>query len=485
MPLEIENSLTRKKEPFVPLRKGHVGLYLCGPTVYGHSHIGHAKSYICFDVIVRYLRYLGYRVRYIQNITDVGHLTDDTVGMADQGEDKILKQAGLEQVEPMELVERYTRSYFEDMDRLNVIRPDISPRASGHIPEQIDLIKHLIDGGFAYVNDGYVYFSVRSFENYGRLSGRRHGDHETGTRVEADPRKKDTVDFTLWKKAGPEHILRWNSPWGSGYPGWHTECSAMSMRYLGETFDIHGGGIEHLFPHHECEIAQSEAVTGNPFVRFWVHNNMLTVNGTKMGKSLGNFTTIKDALRKVEPQILRLFILNSHYRSVTDFSMEAIGAMARGMERLRRTVKTIEERSRTAPAKEPDKDLEERFEKARRTFEASMDNDFNTGLALAELFELTRDMNAALDAGVTGRKELESARKIYADLAEGVLGLDFGNQERETGSNAEALVDYILELRETFRVKKDWEAADLLRSRMDELGYLIEDGPQGARWRRK
>ena len=485
MPLEIENSLTRRKEPFVPLRKGHVGIYLCGPTVYGHSHIGHAKSYICFDVIVRYLRYLGYRVRYIQNITDVGHLTDDTVGMADQGEDKILKQAGLEQVEPMELVERYTRSYFEDMDRLNVIRPDISPRASGHIPEQIDLIEHLIDGGFAYVNDGYVYFSVRSFENYGSLSGRRHEDQETGTRVDADPRKKDAVDFTLWKKAGPEHILRWNSPWGSGYPGWHTECSAMSMRYLGETFDIHGGGIEHLFPHHECEIAQSEAVTGNPFVRFWVHNNMLTVNGTKMGKSLGNFTTIKDALRKVEPQTLRLFILNSHYRSVTDFSMEAIGAMARGMERLRRTVKTIEERSRTAPAKEPDKDLEERFEKTRRTFAASMDNDFNTGLALAELFELTRDMNATLDAGVTGGRDLKSARKIYADLAEGVLGLDFGNQERKTSSNEEALVDYILELRETSRVKKDWETADLLRCRMDELGYLIEDGQEGTKWRRK
>jgi len=487
MPLHITNSLTKKKELFVPLREGHVGVYVCGPTVYGHAHIGHAKSYISFDVVVRYLRHLGYKVRYVQNITDVGHLTDDTVGMADEGEDKVLKQAQIEQVEPMELVERYTRSYFEDMDRLNVLRPDISPRASAHIPEQIDLIERLIDRGLAYAGDGSVYFSIRDFRDYGRLSGRDYEEQEAGARVAVDERKRDPRDFYLWRRAAPEHLLRWKSPWGVGYPGWHIECSAMSMRYLGETFDIHGGGLVNMFPHHECEIAQSEGVTEKPFVRVWMHNNMVTVNGVKMGKSLGNYTTIKDALREVDPQTLRLFYLNSHYRSVQDFSMEAIVATGRGMERLRRTIQALDERCRTAPDREPDRAFNERLKEARRAFAGAMDDDFNTAQAVGVLFDLSRDVNAALSAETLGRKDLEAAREAYAGLGEEVLGLDFREPGGASASNEaeESLLALLLDLRQEFRAQKNWAMADRVRDRLADLGYLIEDGPHGARWRRR
>ena len=487
MALHITNSLTRKKEPFVPLREGHVGIYVCGPTVYGHAHIGHAKSFISFDVAVRYLRHLGHRVRYVQNITDVGHLTDDTTGMADEGEDKVLKQARREQVEPMELVERYTRSYFEDMDRLNALRPDISPRASGHIPEQIDLIERLIDRGLAYTRDGYVYFSIRDFKDYGKLSGRDYEEQEAGARVLVDERKRDPRDFALWKRAEPEHILRWKSPWGVGYPGWHIECSAMSMRYLGETFDIHGGGLEHTFPHHECEIAQSEGATGKPFVRVWMHNNMLTVNGVKMGKSLGNYTTVKDALREVDPQTLRLFFLNSHYRSVLDFSMEAITATGQGMERLRRTVLSLDERARTAADQESHPGFNTLLDQTRRFFTEAMDDDFNTSQAVGELFDLARVVNTYLSAGTLGRKDLEAARKLYSDLGEEVLGLGFQEPGQGVASSGaeDALISFLLDLRGEFRAQKNWAMADRVRDRLAELGYLIEDGPQGARWRRK
>ncbi|HED11348.1 MAG TPA: cysteine--tRNA ligase, partial [Caldithrix abyssi] len=318
--LTLYNSLSRKKERFEPLHPGFVGIYVCGPTVYGDSHLGHAKSYISFDVIVRYFRYLGYKVRYVQNITDVGHLQSD----ADEGDDKIQVQARLERLEPMEVVERYTRSYFEDMDALNVLRPDISPRASGHIPEQIEMAETLIKKGFAYEVDGNVYFSVEKYPEYGKLSGRSLDDLKSGTRVNVAGDKKHPADFALWKKADPDHIMKWNSPWGSGYPGWHLECSCMSSKYLGETFDIHGGGMENKFPHHECEIAQSEAANEKPFARYWLHNNMVTVDGVKMGKSLGNFITLKDAFGKNSPMEIRFFILGSHYRSTLDFSEEAL-----------------------------------------------------------------------------------------------------------------------------------------------------------------
>ncbi|MCK5225922.1 MAG: cysteine--tRNA ligase, partial [Planctomycetes bacterium] len=285
MSFELYNSLTRTKEEFKPLKKGKAGVYVCGPTVYGHAHLGHAKSYVSFDILVRYMRYLGYSVTYVQNITDVGHLTDD----ADQGEDKLAVAAEKEKKHPMALAEFYTRSFFEDMDSLNCVRPDISPRASGHIIEQIELVKKLLKKGFAYEVNGSVYFDVSKFKDYGKLSGRNVEDMLAGARVEVSPEKKAPADFALWKKAEPNHIMQWPSPWGMGYPGWHLECSAMSMKYLGSTIDIHGGGLENQFPHHECEIAQSEAANGVPFVRYWLHNNMVTVDGQKMGKSLNNF----------------------------------------------------------------------------------------------------------------------------------------------------------------------------------------------------
>jgi cysteinyl-tRNA synthetase len=301
MPVTIYNTLTRQKEVFTPINEGHVGMYVCGPTVYGHSHIGHAKSYVSFDIIVRYLRHAGYKVTYVQNITDVGHLLGET----NEGEDRLLRQGRLEQKHPMEIAEAYTRSYFEDMDTLGVLRPDISPRATGHIIEQIELIKILLDKGYAYEADGSVYFSVAADKSYGKLSGRSTDEVESGTRVQAKNEKRHPNDFALWKKAEPEHLMRWPSPWSVGFPGWHVECSAMSMKYLGETFDIHGGGMDNQFPHHECEIAQSECATGRSFVRYWIHNNLVTVNGQKMSKSIGNVILLKDAFTKWKPAVVR------------------------------------------------------------------------------------------------------------------------------------------------------------------------------------
>ena len=304
MPLSIYNSLSRKKEEFFPVEPGHVRMYVCGPTVYDYPHIGHAKSYISFDIVVRYLRYLGYDVLYVQNITDVGHLLDS-------GEDRIAKGAKREHLQPMVLVERYTRAYFDAMDALNVLRPDISPRATGHIPEQIELVETLLEKEFAYFVNGSVYFDISKWPEYGKLSGRQVEEQQAGARLDVIDEKKHPADFALWKKAEPKHIMKWKSPWGLGYPGWHIECSAMSMKYLGETLDIHGGGMENQFPHHECEIAQSEAATGKPFVKYWMHHNMVMVEGTKMGKSLNNFTTVQDALGNYTGEQIRFFILQS------------------------------------------------------------------------------------------------------------------------------------------------------------------------------
>ncbi|HEY5503701.1 MAG TPA: cysteine--tRNA ligase, partial [Sedimentisphaerales bacterium] len=321
MGLQLYNSLTRRAEEFKPINKDRVGIYVCGPTVYGHAHLGHAKSYVSFDILVRYLRYLGYNVTYVQNITDVGHLTDN----ADQGEDKIAKAAAKVHKHPMELAETYTKSFFDDMDKLNCVRPDISPRASGHIVEQIELVKTLIEKGYAYEANGSVYFDVSKFAEYGKLSGRNVEDMIAGARVEVSQEKKNPADFALWKKADANHIMQWPSPWGQGFPGWHLECSVMSTKYLGQPFDIHGGGLENQFPHHECEIAQAEAATGKQFVKYWLHNNMVTVDGQKMGKSLGNFITLKQVFadwpdakherlsRKYDSLAVRQFILTSHY----------------------------------------------------------------------------------------------------------------------------------------------------------------------------
>ena len=480
MTLHVHNSLTRTKEEFKPLHEGMVGMYVCGPTVYDHAHIGHAKVYVTFDVVNRYLHYLGYRVRYVQNITDVGHLTDD----ADAGEDKILKRAILERVEPMELVEKYMRSYFEDMDALHVIRPDISPRASAHVPEQIELVKTLIEKGHAYEVNGSVYFDVSSFPEYGKLSGRRVEDLLEGARVKVNPEKANPADFALWKKAEPGHVLKWNSPWGWGYPGWHAECSAMSGKYLGETFDIHGGGLENIFPHNECEVAQSEAATGKPFARYWLHNNMVTVDGVKMGKSLGNAIFLKDLFKRYPSLVVRFFILSSHYRSPTDFSNEALDAAQKGLDRLHATVALVRERLPEAESGSLDEAFAEKLTGHKGRFLELMDDDFNTAGAIGELFDLSKDVNILLNSGqAVSQETLQAIDDLYREQGGQILGIipDSLTEEAAEGLD-EALVELLLEIRMQAREAKQWAQADQIRDRLAELGVVVEDRPEGSTW---
>ncbi len=488
--LKVFNTLGRELQEFQPLNEGSVGIYVCGPTVYGHSHIGHAKSYVSFDAIVRYLRYLGYQVRYVQNITDVGHLTDD----ADQGEDKVGMRARQMGVQPMEVAEMYTRSYFEDMDALNVQRPDISPRASGHIIQQIELVKTLLEKGHAYEVEGNVYFDVQSFSDYGKLSGRSLDELMEGVRVEARGEKKHPADFALWKKAEESHIMRWPSPWGEGFPGWHVECSVMAMEYLGPTIDIHGGGLENSFPHHEDEIAQAEAATGRPFVRYWLHNNMVTVNGQKMGKSLGNFITLKDAFageepleRPVRPLVMRYFILTSHYRSPLDFSAEALEAAEKGLARIENTVGRVRRMAPQAPEGDAPEVVRELVDRTRRDFTAEMDDDFNTAGALGVLSTFTREVNKLLDSGdeLTGAG-LESVDELYDELGGRILGV----VTAETGRKAEAgierqLVEALLDVRAELRRAKQFQLADGIRDRLEELGIEVKDTAEGATWQFK
>jgi len=480
MALKVYSTLIRQKEEFVPLHPGFVGIYVCGPTVYDHAHIGHAKGYVSFDVIVRYLRYLGYKVRYVQNITDVGHLTDD----ADEGEDKILRRAAQEQVQPMELVEIYMRSYFEDMDALNVMRPDISPRASGHIPEQIELVKVLLEKGFAYEVNGSVYFSVESFPQYGKLSGRRIEELEEGARVAVNPEKRNPADFALWKRAEPGHILRWPSPWGWGYPGWHLECSTMAMKYLGETVDIRGGGLENIFPHNECEIAQSEAATGKPFARYWLHWNMVTIEGVKMGKSLSNFVTIKQALEKYPPLAIRFFILTSHYRSPLDFSEEALSGATKGLERLHGTVRLVRAQLQTAPSREADSAVEDMLSRYKAQFLEVMDDDFNTAAAIGTLFDLNREVNALLNAESPVTQEtLAAVDALYRELGGQILGIIPEEMEELGGGLEVPLIELLIEVRQKLRENHQWELGDAIRSRLGELGIALEDRPEGTTWR--
>jgi len=481
MTLKVYNYMTRQKEEFKPLHEGRVGIYVCGLTVYDHAHIGHAKAYVSFDVIVRYLRYLDYQVRYVQNITDVGHLTDD----ADEGEDKIGRKARLEQLEPMEVAEYYTRSYFEDMDALNVTRPDISPRASGHIPEQIDLAQTLIEKGYAYEANGSVFFSVESFPEYGKLSGRKVDELEEGARVLVNPDKRHPADFAVWRAASPEHLMRWKSPWGEGYPGWHAECSVMAAKYLGLPFDIHGGGLENIFPHNESEIAQSEAAYGVEFARYWLLNNMVTVDGIKMGKSLGNFVTIKDALQRHEPMAIRFFILSSHYRSPTDFSEAALEAASKGLERLYGAVKLVRDRLDTAENSGADAAFQRVMDEHKARFIEAMDDDFNTPQALAVLFDLTRDVNTLLNSEEpVSRGTLEAIDDLYRELGGDVLGIIPDQLPEEAGAGLEdALVQILIDLRQEFRQAKDWAKADAIRDRLAEVGIALEDGPDGTRWR--
>jgi cysteinyl-tRNA synthetase len=518
MALQLYNSLTRRQEEFEPLQAGRVGIYVCGPTVYGHAHLGHAKSYVSFDVLVRYLRYLGYNVTYVQNITDVGHLTDD----ADEGEDKIVKAAAREKKHPMALAEYYTRSYFEDMDRLNCLRPDISPRASGHIVEQIELVKTLLEKGYAYEVNGSVYFEVSKFKDYGRLSGRNVEEMQAGARVEVSTDKKNPADFALWKRAEPNHIMQWPSPWGMGFPGWHLECSVMSTKYLGQPFDIHGGGMENKFPHHECEIAQSEAANGVPFVRYWLHNNMVTVDGQKMGKSLNNFITLKQAFtgtherltHSYDPLAVRQLILNSHYRSPIDFSDAALFAAQSGYEKITRAVLEVRVKRDSAPQGALNAKAADELGKLRERFEQAMNDDLNTSVALSVLFDLVRLANNWLEDSKTTKETLIAIDGLFVELGGNVLGIirrktlgiSAGNGiglsedvnaeivqqqpilpgQENLGQMLDDLIKVVIEERTIVRKKKDFVRADALRQQLDEIGIVLEDRSDGtSTWRIK
>ncbi len=482
MPLQVYNYLTRRKVVFEPLHEGFVGMYVCGPTVYGHTHVGHAKVYITFDVVHRYLEYLGYRVRYVQNITDVGHLTDD----ADAGEDKIGSQARRERVEPMEVAEHYTRSYFADMDALNVQRPDISPRASGHVPEQIEMAQLLIKRGYAYQSNGSVFFSVKDWSTYGKLSGRNIDEQEEGTRLAVSSDKRDPRDFAVWRAATPGHIMRWKSPWGEGCPGWHAECSVMAMKYLGLPFDIHGGGLENIFPHNESEIAQSEAAYGKEFARYWILNNMVTVNGVKMGKSLGNFTTVQDALSRHSAMTLRIFILNSHYRSTTDFTETALDAAGKGYERLAGAVTSVRDRlARTEPGGVEDGAFAEVLQQHRERFLAAMDDDFNTPQALAVLFDLSREVNRLLNSGdLLSGATLSAIDSLLRGLGGDVLGIIPERMTAQADLGIEAqLMQALINVRAEARARKDWATADAIRNELTRIGVTLEDRSDGTTWR--
>ncbi|MDR8394597.1 cysteine--tRNA ligase [Aliifodinibius sp. S!AR15-10] len=475
--LHIYNSLTREKDRFKPNKEGFVGIYVCGPTVYGDPHLGHAKSYVSFDVVVRYLRYLGYKVRYVQNITDVGHLTDD----ADQGEDKLEKQAQIEKLEPMEIAEKYTYNYFRDMDKLGVQRPDISPRATGHIPEQIEMVKKLLEEGHAYEVDGNVYFDVSSDEEYGKLSGRDVEDQEAGTRIETAGDKRDPKDFALWKKAGDDHIMKWNSPWGWGYPGWHLECSVMSTKYLGQNFDIHGGGLDNIFPHHECEIAQSECAYNESFANYWMHNNMVTLNGQKMGKSLGNAISLDEFFRGDHelltrawaPQVIRFFLLQSHYRSTTDFTEDALNAAEQGLDNLQNIIRLIED---TEPGDADPFDIEALDSELKQR----MNDDFNTAQAIAVLFENLKALRKQINQDEVP-SNLDDVKSLLERFVDGVLGIWPEAEEDTAGDDkTEDLVELLIDLRTEARKEKNFEKADKIRDELKEIGIELMDNPDGT-----
>ncbi|MCK6628766.1 MAG: cysteine--tRNA ligase [Anaerolineae bacterium] len=495
MSLRVYNYLSRQEEEFIPLHPGFVGMYVCGPTVYGDAHIGHAKVYITFDVVHRYLEYLGYKVRYVQNITDVGHL----VGDGDVGEDKIGKQARLERVEPMEVVESYTRNYFRDMDLLNVIRPDISPRASGHVPEQIELAEILIEKGHAYEANGNVYFSVPSWPAYGKLSRRKVDELEEGARLEVSAEKRDPRDFAVWRAAQPDHLMQWRSPWGQGFPGWHAECTVMARKYLGLPFDIHGGGLENIFPHNESEVAQSEAAYGGEFARYWLLNNMVTVDGVKMGKSLGNALTIQNVIRGDHPRLsqgysplaLRFFILNSHYRQNSDFTDEGLKSAARGHERLLGTVSLVRQKLLKAEAEskaEVDVEFEKVIEQHRTRFFEAMDNDFNTPQALAALFDFNRAVNTLINGDQpVSAGTLKAIDETYRTLGGDILGLipsDLSSGEGlSTPGLEEDLIRILVDLRTAARKNKDFATSDAIRNQLAQIGVILEDRPDGTAWK--
>ncbi len=477
MTLQIYNTLTRQKEPFEPVQEGRVHMYVCGPTVYNDAHLGHGKTYINFDSIVRYLRYVGYDVLYVQNITDVGHILDT-------GEDRIIQGARREQMHPIQLAELYTRRYFRDMDRLNVLRPDISPRATGHVHEMIDWIKELIESGHAYEADGSVYFDVSSFEDYGKLSGRRLEHAQSGTRVEIAEEKRSPEDFALWKKAEPEHVLRWSSPWGEGFPGWHIECTVMATKYLGQPIDIHGGGVENKFPHHECEIAQAEAATDEMFAKYWVHNGMLMIQGEEMHKSLGNFITLEAAFERWDPLAIRFFVLQSHYRGPLDMTEEALDGAHRGLNRLYSTLRNVRRRAQSAAEGEASERVVEVLAQARQAFEAGMNDDFNTPAGIAALFDLNRTINGWLgDGSALSQGDLEAIDQLLTSLMGDVLGILPDDLEQETGAGlSRDLIDLIVDMRDRLREEREFELADRVRDGLTEIGVRLHDTADGTTW---
>ena len=464
--LKIYNTLTRNKDEFKSINEKKVGLYVCGPTVYGYPHLGHAKSYITFDVIHRYLKYLGYDVKYVQNITDVGHL----VGDVDEGEDKIEKQAKIEQTDPVAIANNYENIYFDCMDKLNIERPTISCRATGHIIEIIEAVKTLIEKGYAYVTDeGNVYYRVKKFKGYGKLSGRNIEENLSGERIEVKNDKESPEDFALWKHAEKGHIMKWPSPWGEGYPGWHIECSIMSKKYLGETFDIHGGGIDNIFPHHECEIAQSEALNDKPFVNYFIHNNLVTVNGQKMGKSLGNFITLPDLFKEYEPKIIRFYVLLTQYRRPTDFEKEKIEESIKNYEKIEKTYFKIKKETKNLESIEKDEEIEN----IKRDFLNAMDDDFNTSLAISHIYELIKIANSELNKNDKNLNKLKNIENVLDECAVSILGLKF--EEKEENKTDEKLLEYILNLRNQLRQNKNFELSDQIRDDLTKLGYEVND----------
>jgi cysteinyl-tRNA synthetase len=482
--LFVYNTLSRQKELFVPLNAPHVGMYVCGPTVYGDAHLGHARPAISFDLVFRYLRHLGYKVRYVRNITDVGHLEND----ADEGEDKIAKKARLEELEPMEVVQYFTDRYHAAMDKLNVLKPSIEPRASGHIIEQIAMVKKILNAGMGYESKGSVYFDVEKYNqahNYGILSGRVVEDLLSNTRdLEGQEEKKNSFDFALWKRAQPEHIMRWPSDWSDGFPGWHLECSAMSTKYLGDQFDIHGGGMDLLFPHHESEIAQSTIANHKTPAKYWMHNNMITINGQKMGKSLGNFIQLDDFFagnhpsleQAYSPMTVRFFILQAHYRSPLDFSNEALQASEKGFLRLMKSIVTLE---KLVPANKSTVDIAALKAKC---YEA-MNDDLNSPILIAHLFEGARIINSANDKKESlTDDDIGLLRSIMHTFTFDILGLQPENDPQAGNQIISNLMNIILDLRHDARSNKDWATSDRLRDALVQAGISIKDTKEGATW---
>ncbi len=481
--LKLYNTLTRKKENFEPIKPPFVGMYVCGPTVYGDAHLGHARPAINFDMVYRYLVHLGYKVRYVRNITDVGHLEGD----ADEGEDKIGKKARLEEIEPMEVVQHYTNQYHSLMDRLNVLRPSIEPHASGHIIEQIEMIRKIKEAGFAYEKNGSIYFDLEAYNKrhqYGVLSGRKIDELFAYTReLEGQKEKKNSFDFALWKKATPEHLMHWPSPWSEGYPGWHLECSTMGTKYLGETFDIHGGGLDLQFPHHECEIAQSVAANDKMPVRYWLHNNMITINGQKMGKSLGNAVSLEQFFngdhklldRAYSPMTIRFFILQAHYRSPLDFSNEALQAAEKGLKKLLAAMNILGKLK-------PDSKSDSNIADLKHNCYAAMNDDFNTPILISHLFEGVRIINSVNDGKESlTAADLEDLISVMNIFVYDILGL----QNEDTGERpqlVDQLMGTILQVRQKARENKDWPTSDLIRDQLAAINIVVKDTKEGAEW---